>query len=174
MATHPAPASGRPRPVPCSSHRRDISVQGIQESRLQKQEQPWLLCLLQGPRQLQHEEQQRKGDIYTGSLPGFTHFPTMSSSSFLNTLQICSLQALNWSRLLSLPAGDAPGSIFSKKGQFISRIHFKKERKKKHPPNKLQLEHGHLQQSLLSCWRGAKLPPALLLSLLGRRSWSCA
>lgn len=122
VATRPAQASGRPRPVPCSSHRRGISIQGIQESRLQKHKQPWLLCLLQGPRQLQHEEQQRKGDIYTGSFPGFKHFPTMSSSSFLNTLQICSPQALNWSRLLSLPAGDAPGSILLKKDTLLQEF----------------------------------------------------
>lgn len=59
-------------PVPCPGHTRDISIEGIQESKKQKkQKQPWLLCLLQGSRQLQHEEQQTKGDIYTGSLPGF-------------------------------------------------------------------------------------------------------
>lgn len=47
-------------------------MEGVQESKKQKkQKQPWLLCLLQGSQQLQHEEQQTKGDIYTGSLPGF-------------------------------------------------------------------------------------------------------
>lgn len=91
-----------------------ISIQGVQENRLQKQ--PWLLCLLQGPQQLQHKEQQRNGDIYSW-VPSriCKHFPTMSSSSSLNTLRICSLQALNQSRLLSLPAGDESASILLKK-----------------------------------------------------------
>lgn len=54
-------------------------------------------------------------------------FPTMSSSSFLNTLQICSLQAMNRSRLLSLPAGDAPVSILLKKETLFQE--FTKKRK---------------------------------------------
>lgn len=69
VTTQLAQAAGRPGPVPCSGHRRDIAIQGIQENRVQKQ--PWLMCLLQGPQQLQQKEHQRKGYIYTGSLPGF-------------------------------------------------------------------------------------------------------
>lgn len=114
MTTFLTQAAGRPGPVPCSDHRRNISIQGIQENRLQKQ--PWLLCLLQGPQQLQHKEQQRKRG-YLQWVPSriCKHFPTTSSSSSLNTLRICSLQALNWSRLLSLPAGDESASILLKK-----------------------------------------------------------
>lgn len=69
-------------PVPCSSHTRDISIEGVQESKKQKQKQPWLLCLLQGPQQLQHEEQQTKGEICTGSLPGFAStFPPWAAAA---------------------------------------------------------------------------------------------
>lgn len=97
-------------------------MQGLQESRLQKQKQPRFLCLPQGPRQLWHEEQQTKGYLYWVPSRICKHFPTVRSSSFLNALQICSLQALNWSRLLSLPAGDAPISILLKKERLFQEF----------------------------------------------------
>lgn len=111
-------AAGRRRPVPCSSHRRDISIQGIQESRLQKQSNRGYCACSRAPSSSSTRSSREKGIFTLGPFQDL-HFPTMSSSSFLNTLQICSLQALNWSRLLSLPAGDAPVSILLKKETLV-------------------------------------------------------
>lgn len=66
LGTHQAETAGWPQPLPCLHPRRDITVQDIQESRMQKQKQP------RAPQQLQHEEQQGKGDNYTASFPGFS------------------------------------------------------------------------------------------------------
>lgn len=100
------------------------------------------------------------------------HFPTMNSSSSLNTLQICSLQALNWSRLLSLPAGGEPASILLKKETSFQEF-TKKNPKTKSPPK----EHPKINhQTPARTWTLAVFPtfpwtgatPGLLLWLLGR------
>lgn len=85
------------------------------------------------------------------------HFPTMSSNSFLNTLQNL------------IPAGTELEQVFIPACRGCTCLHFAKKRKhyfknsltkteKKHPPNKLKPGHKHLQQSLLWPQREAKLP----------------
>lgn len=92
------------------------------------------------------------------------HFPTMSSSSSLNTLLICSLQALNWSRLLSLPAGDEPASVLLKKEKSFQEFTKKKIKKttksQKKPQNKspnsdtCSIPHFPAGQELLQHYSG--------------------
>lgn len=104
----------------------------------------------------------------------FKRFPAMSSSSSLNTLQICSLQALNWSRFLSLPAGDEPASILLKKETSFQEFTKKTQKKPQlNPPQKNpKINHQTPARTQTfsvfptSPWTGAT--PALLLWLLGR------
>jgi len=123
VATHPLQVAGRPGPAPHASHRRGISTEGIQESRLQQLKQPWSRCLLQGPGSSSMRSSRGKGIFTLGpfqDLQALSHREQQQLPEYPPNL----LPAGTELEQAFIPACRGCTSLhFAKKGNIIPRIH---------------------------------------------------